>query len=149
MNAIRIMPLLALLVAPVSAADHSKYIESVEDQFDPEHPSKICIVCHDEEAKEVFESPHYQWAGEVEDIVGRGTIVHGKRYAYNDFCGAVFYRDIPINWIGKVTNEEGKVIATGCSLCHPSYGLVPQKEMNEEQLNNIDCLVCHAKLQQS
>ncbi len=136
-----------IVLATASAAgvsDHSKYIESVADRFDPDRPASLCILCHEEEAKEVFASPHYQWAGEVEDIVGRAVVVHGKKYAYNDFCGAVFFKgEVPINWIGKVVNQEGKVIATGCSLCHPSYGLVPREEMSEEQLNNIDCLVCH------
>jgi hypothetical protein len=119
------------------------YIEQFAGQFDPEHPSWICIQCHREEAEEVFTSPHYQWAGKAEDIAGKGSIIHGKKYAYNDFCGAVFYDNVPVNFIGKVANKEGKVIATGCSICHPGYGLVPQPEMNEEQLSNIDCLVCH------
>ncbi len=141
-----ILTLLILAVIPVAGqinVDHSAYIQQYADQFDPYHPSAICLQCHEEEAKEVFDSPHYQWGGEAEDIVGKTKVIHGKKYAYNDFCGAVFYGNVSINFIGKVTNAEGKVIATGCSACHPGYGLVPQREMTDEQLKNIDCLVCH------
>jgi hypothetical protein len=136
--------LLLLLATTAQAVDHSSYIEDLATEFDPEHPSKICLQCHEEEAEEVFNSPHYQWAGEAEDILNKEAVIHGKKYAYNDFCGAVFYEGkISINFIGKVVNEEGKVIATGCSACHPGYGLIPQSEMTEDQLDNIDCLVCH------
>lgn len=136
-----------LLSTPVAAAqlshDHSAYIAQYAKQFDPYHPSAICIQCHIKEAKDVFNSPHYQWGGVAEDILGKDKVIHGKKYAYNDFCGAVFYGDTPVNFIGKVTNDEGKVISTGCSACHPGYGLVPEENISEEQLKNIDCLVCH------
>jgi hypothetical protein len=57
----------------------------------------------------------------------------------NDFCT----NPVP-SWIGEIKNEEGKVVAAGCSKCHAGHGLMPSEEMSQEQLENIDCLICHA-----
>ncbi len=119
--------------------------------------SKSCVECHEGEVQEVFNSIHYQMAGPVDDVEGRETVRHGGRYAYNDFCGAIFWQGKgPVNFIGKAVlkvappGQEEKVgtfIASGCSMCHgTSMGLVPQEEPTPEQLGNIDCLACHSDL---
>jgi hypothetical protein len=141
-----LLGVLLFALGSVSAFDHSTVIDKYEG-------SKTCIGCHEDEVKDVFNSFHYQWAGEITDIAGKGSVVHGKRYAYNDFCGAVFYNgEVPINWIGNATlkkppegKEElkGKVVGQGCSTCHIGLGLVPSKEPTQEQLENIDCFICH------
>ena len=137
---------LLLSFASVYAFDHSTVIDKYEG-------SKTCIQCHEDKVKEVFTSLHYQWIGETTDIVGKKTVEYGKRFAYNDYCGAVFFNGtVPINWIGNATlkvapkgKEElkGKFIASGCSMCHIGFGIVPSKNMSREQLENIDCFVCH------
>ncbi len=63
----------------------------------------------------------------------------GKLTMVNDFCT----NPMP-SWIGEIKNEEGKVVAAGCSKCHAGLGLRPSREMSQEQLENIDCLICHA-----
>ncbi len=114
--------------------------------------SKTCIKCHEQEVKDVFHSAHYQLANKIE--INGETLYYGGRYAYNDYCGAIFWNgEVPVNWIGNATlkvpppgKEElkGKFIASGCSMCHGvSLGIVPKPELTEEQLENIDCLVCH------
>ncbi|MCE4624989.1 MAG: hypothetical protein F7C35_03900 [Desulfurococcales archaeon] len=117
--------------------------------------SKTCIKCHRDEVYEFFHSYHYQEANKVSDIAGKGTILWGGKYAYNDFCGAIFWLgNKSVNYIGKAVlkappkgyeNLKGTFIASGCSMCHGvSMGLIPQPNPTEEQLGNIDCLACHA-----
>ena len=39
---------------------------------------------------------------------------------------------------------RGDVISKGCSACHAGNGLEPSDVMSRQQLENIDCLMCHA-----
>ena len=140
--------------------DHTRYFE--EANITKYEGSKTCMKCHRDEVEEVFHSYHYQLRAPNDDIAGGGTVVYGSAYAYNDYCGAIFWRDPktgelkPVNWIGKAVLKKpppgyeelkGKFIASGCSMCHgASLGLVPSPVESEEQLYNIDCLVCHSTL---
>jgi len=114
-----------------------------------------CVDCHEEETKAVFKSHHYQMASTVRDVLGKGPVKMGGKYAYNDFCGAIFWQgEKNVNYIGKAVlkapppeyeDKKGTLIATGCSMCHGvSLGLIPKEELSDEQLANIDCLACHA-----
>ncbi len=53
------------------------------------------------------------------------------------------------NWIGilKSKDETKPPVSGGCSLCHPGFGKKPNTvdKLNEEDYNNIDCLICHAE----
>lgn len=133
--------------------DHTEYF--LEENITKYEGSKTCIKCHLEEVVEVFTSAHYQMAAVQRDIEGYTELLYGGKYTYNGFCGAIFWRDKPVNWIGKVSlkiappgREElvgKKVSLTGCSMCHGvSMGLPPSQEPTREQLENIDCLACHA-----
>ncbi len=114
-----------------------------------------CLDCHREAGREAFHSYHYQMANRVADVVGKGPVLAGGKYAYNDFCGAIFWQGSKnVNYIGKAilkapppehADQKGALIATGCSMCHGvSMGRVPQPEATPEQLDNVDCLACHA-----
>ena len=55
----------------------------------------------------MFHPAHYQWQSTIRDIRGQeGGIVYGKKEAFNDFCGAVFFRGKAINWIGRGLRSE-------------------------------------------
>ena len=58
----------------------------------------------------------------------------------NDFCTS----PLP-SWIGNVRNPDGKILAQGCSKCHAGLGARPSAELSRAQLENIDCLICHAR----
>ncbi len=114
-----------------------------------------CIPCHRDVTIDVFHSYHYQLANYVSDVAGHGEVLVGSKYVYNDFCGAIFWNGtVPINYIGNATLKKppegfegyrGRFIASGCSMCHGvSLGTVPSTNLSEEQLSNIDCLVCHS-----
>ena len=114
-----------------------------------------CVDCHEEATEEAFHSNHYQMENVVRDVLGKGAVPAGGKLAYNDFCGAIFWKGkVNVNYIGKAllkapppehADLKGSFIATGCSMCHGnSMGLIPKLEPTEEQLANVDCLSCHA-----
>ncbi len=126
--------LAALTALPVAGAEysHQKYFEHYEG-------TKTCLKCHTKQAESFFHSQHYQWEGNAPQIVNAHGKKLGKRNTINDFC-----TNPMANWIGLVRNSRGEVITKGCSKCHAGLGLVPTQEMSRQQLENIDCLICHA-----
>lgn len=111
---------------------HAKY-------FDHYEGTKTCLQCHQAEAEAFFHSQHYQWVGDAPAIINAHGQKLGKMNTMNDFC-----TNPKINWIGLTTNSRGEVISKGCSGCHAGLGALPSQQMSAEQLNNIDCLICHA-----
>jgi hypothetical protein len=110
--------------------------QSLVQQFEG---TKTCLACHEEQAKHVFGSIHYQWKAPAPNLVNGGGQKIGKINSTNDFCTNPSFQ-----WIGILTNEQGKVIGNGCSKCHAGLGLKPSETLSQAQLENIDCLVCHA-----
>ena len=101
--------------------------------------TKTCLTCHASEAASMHASVHYQWQGDASESTGLDSSLAGKLGGINDFC---IYPDI--NWIGKLTNLDGVQVDGGCSKCHAGLGLKPSADATAEQLENIDCLVCHS-----
>ncbi|MFB3854421.1 MAG: hypothetical protein ACE148_11430 [Vicinamibacterales bacterium] len=101
--------------------------------------TKTCLACHEDEALAVHSSVHYQWQGDATESEGLSTTRAGKLGGINDFC---IYPDI--NWLGKLTTTTGAVVDGGCARCHTGLGLKPKPEPTQEQLENIDCLLCHS-----
>jgi len=134
-TAITLLVILAI-AGPAWAGDESGY--SHQDDYEHYEGTATCLECHLEEAENFFHSQHYQWRGESPDIVnGKGRRL-GKLNTMNDFCTSP-----GANWIGNVENSQGKVLAQGCSKCHAGLGKRPEPELSREQLENIDCLICH------
>ena len=129
---ILVVGLLAAGLALAADYSHQEYFEHYEG-------TATCLACHEDAAETFFHSQHYQWRGATPQVANPDGKAHGKLDMINDFCT----NPIP-NWIGDVTNAEGTVLASGCSKCHAGWGLVPSAEMSREQLENIDCLICHA-----
>jgi len=126
--------LFALAAMPALAADYSH-----QEYFEHYDGTATCLECHQDEAESFFHSQHYQWLGDAPDIVDADGKKLGKRNTINDFC-----TNPMSNWIGIVKNSKGHVLSEGCSKCHAGLGLVPSESMSQEQLENIDCLICHA-----
>lgn len=111
------------------------------DRFEHYEGTKTCLECHEQEALTFFHSQHYQWRGGTPDLVNtEQSQALGKLTMVNDFCT----NPGGSQWIGKVLNDEGKVLAKGCSGCHAGLGKLPGSEPTREQLENMDCLICHA-----
>ena len=132
-----LIPLLLALLAGLPSlggeeASHAKYFQHYEG-------TKTCLKCHMKEAKAFFYSDHYQWKAKAPDVVNAHGQELGKINMINDFCT----NPLP-SWIGPEKNPQGKLIANGCSKCHAGLGKLPGKEPTAKELENIDCLVCHA-----
>jgi hypothetical protein len=114
------------------ASPHQKFVQAYEG-------TKTCLACHEEQAKHAFGSIHYQWKAPAPNLVNAGGEKIGKINSTNDFCTNPSFQ-----WIGILTNDQGKVLGNGCSKCHAGLGLKPSETMSQAQLENIDCLICHA-----
>lgn len=116
---------------------HVCQLQSAEPlQVIPEHMSitayegpRTCIQCHEEQALEMYSSVHYQWTGmtpyvtNIQGQAGKGEL------GFNTYCGTV------------ITSRR-----IACWSCHAGYGKTPTRELNTEQINNIDCLMCHSQM---
>ena len=140
MRHINLALLIATLVLLLSGAGVARETYAHQEYFEHYEGTSTCLECHEEEAKSFFHSQHYQWQGESPDIVNADGRRLGKMNTMNDFC-----TNPSANWIGKTVNSQGKVLARGCSACHAGLGKKPEPELSREQLENIDCLICHAK----
>lgn len=116
-----------LLVNP-----HQGYVQGYDG-------TKTCLACHEEQAKHAFSSIHYQWKAPAPNILNSNGRSIGKLNSTNDFC-----TNPSIQWIANLTNDQGDVIGNGCSKCHAGLGIKPSETMSRAQLENIDCLMCHA-----
>ncbi len=97
-----------------------------------------CRGCHDVQARAIHASVHYQWQGPTPAVPALD--IAGKLTGINDFCGYP-----GISWISLLTNLDGKTVSGGCVTCHTGLGLQPSAQATDEQLDNIDCLVCHGE----
>jgi hypothetical protein len=132
---ISMVSLLVLAALPATAGktySHQEYFEHYEG-------TSTCLTCHEDEAETFFHSQHYQWTGETPAIVNSDGELLGKMNTINDFCT----NPVPA-WIGITKNSRGELLSQGCSKCHAGLGKMPSAEMSREQLENIDCLICHA-----
>ena len=88
----------------------------------------MCLECHQNEAHNIFDSTHYQWGGNANYMLNKPDIIQGKMWgAVNTYCG---------NILG---NEKA------CMSCHIGRGDLPEQNVSQQQLENIDCLICHQK----
>lgn len=100
--------------------------------------SKTCRRCHPNQAAEVHGSVHYQWNGPTPNVVNMTS--GGKMHGMNDFC-----TNPSLGFISILTNLQGQQVSGGCAQCHVGMGAKPTSQVSTEQLDNIDCLICHSK----
>ena len=109
--------------------------------------ASTCMVCHSSiadlyprnEDGDVFASVHYQWRGATPELVNPEGEGRGVLTAYDDFDMTA-----PMNFSGLWTNQAGQPVDGGCVRCHVGLGALPSAISNPEQLENIDCLMCHS-----
>ena len=85
-----------------------------------------CVACHRAEAEDMHGSVHYQMSGPTPNVTNINGTAGKNDGAFNTYCGTI----------------ETSRWAT-CAGCHAGYGQRPQPEPTTEQLNNVDCLMCH------
>ncbi|MFI4912155.1 MAG: hypothetical protein ACIAQZ_10865 [Sedimentisphaeraceae bacterium JB056] len=105
-------------------------------QMVPEHMAidsyegpRTCTRCHEQEAMDMFSSVHYQWTGQTPNVTNlTGTAGKADR-GFNTYCGTV------------ITSRR-----FACWGCHVGNGKAPDPQASIEQINNIDCLMCHSAM---
>ncbi len=94
----------------------------------------MCRTCHPQQANDVFAAGHYQWQGSAPYNTNSPGVKQGKiQNSVNSYCVNILG-----NWDGIDASKNG-----ACSACHIGRGLKPTTTATTEQLDNIDCLLCH------
>ena len=129
-----VVALTVVVIASIAQAKnpHEDFIGSYEG-------TQTCLQCHEREAKQFVHTVHYLWKGSAKNVPNMNGGMAGKALNTNDFCTYPM-----ISFIGILKNSKGKVLAQGCSTCHAGLGKKPVEQETAEELNNIDCLICHA-----
>jgi hypothetical protein len=104
---------------------------------------ETCALCHLTAAQEVVESLHYQHQGFVPYRKDWDVEVLGGMYAtYSSPAASV----AGINWLGILQPEDESLSAqpSGCAQCHTGLGDKPNLPPTDDDLANVDCLICHS-----
>lgn len=103
--------------------DHSAFFDA--PFADGPSVTRACLECHEDAAREVMATPHFQWLGAEEDVRHDGKKMRiGKRNLINNFCISTTG-----NW-------------ASCNRCHAGYGW-KDASFDFTKADNVDCLVCH------
>lgn len=87
---------------------------------------ETCVACHRDEAVAAHGSVHYQQSGPTPNVLNITGDAGKSNGAFNTYCGTI----------------QTSRFAT-CAGCHTGNGQRPKPEATTEQLNNVDCLMCH------
>ena len=105
-------------ISPQAAQAHSQIMEYTGPE--------TCVACHETEAQQMHASVHYQQSGMTPNVTNIEGPAGKGNGAFNNYCGSISTSPF-----------------FTCAGCHVGNGLPPTPEMTTEQLNNIDCLMCH------
>ena len=97
------------------------FTEIITSGFDA---TSACMICHSDIARDILDTGHWNWAGEITNIEGFEGETGGKYSLINNLCIAV-------------PSNEGR-----CTMCHPSFGW-KDNTFDFADTDNVDCLVCH------
>jgi hypothetical protein len=103
---------------------------------------ETCGQCHPAAAQQVVDSVHYQLMADATIYVDREEGTPGGMlnvYSMPEASTAA------INWLALVQPQDASLAVTagGCALCHAGQGAQPNQPLTEEDLANVDCLICH------
>lgn len=110
-----------------AAPDHAQFIKGPFKSG--EEVTRACLQCHEKQAEDLMQTPHYKWKGAPRTVKGleNSKEEYGKANLLNNFC----------------TDVEGGSRAF-CVKCHAGYGWTENASLPKEKAKT-DCLVCHAK----
>jgi octaheme c-type cytochrome (tetrathionate reductase family) len=122
MKILLLLPVLLITNLNINSQDHSEFIT---DEFNsPQEVTQICLGCHDEAAKQIMKTNHWNWLNEEFTSENNEVVKVGKQNVINNFCIAV-----PSNY-------------PRCTSCHAGYGW-KDASFDFDKEENVDCLVCH------
>lgn len=108
---------------PLVHTDHATFFTT---QFaDGPAVTRACLECHEDSARQVMRTAHWNWVGEEVPVPGHEQPMRiGKKNLINNFCIGV-----QSNW-------------PRCTVCHIGYGWEDER-FDFTNHENVDCLVCH------
>jgi octaheme c-type cytochrome (tetrathionate reductase family) len=111
------------LTTTAAHTDHSSFFHKAF--ADGRAVTRACLACHEDSAREVMQTAHWNWQGEEVKVPGHDEPLRiGKRNVINNFCIG-----IQSNW-------------SACTSCHIGYGWEDENfDFSDE--TRVDCLVCH------
>ncbi len=121
------MALCMYATGPAAAVDHAQFVKGPFNSG--EEVTKACLQCHEKQAEDLMQTPHYKWKGVPRTVKGLedSKEEYGKANLLNNFC----------------TDVEGGS-RPFCVKCHAGYGWTENDKLPKEK-SKTDCLVCHAK----
>ena len=134
--------LLGVLLAaagPAGAGERAGSIRPRRPTSSTTRARRPASQCHQEQAESFFHSQHYQWQGDTPDIVNANGQKLGKINTMNDFC-----TNPMANWIGARSTSTGRSWPRVLEVPRRPRQAPDGEMTSEEQLENIDCLICHA-----
>ena len=127
------MFVMGLYVSSVACAatDHSQLVKGPFKSG--EDVTKVCLQCHEKEAKDFIKTTHWTWKGTPNHLKGKekSSEQFGKANMVNAVCTSI---------------EGGKdgVVHEQCSKCHAGYGWT-NTNFDFSNSGKVDCLICHAQ----
>ncbi len=124
----------ATFTVQLPVPDHSTLVSAYEG-------TKTCLACHSVQGNDMFASVHYQWTGDSQKAIELDQVGSkaSKMGGINNFC-----IQPDMNWLTVFNKVDGTKGPGGCAVCHAGLGLKPSPTVSQQQLENIDCLICHA-----
>mgnify|MGYP001813910010 FL=1 len=116
-----------VIVAVASLISSAAWAEDDEHEGLTWQGPGTCLECHADEATDVHGSVMYQWQGASPQMASGPTHQGKIAGGVNSYC---------INILGNWAV---------CGNCHVGLGAAPGPEPNTQELENIDCLICHQR----
>jgi len=139
----------SLAIPSSGQTDHSMFFQ----QYDG---AQTCAACHPNEVSEIHATTHYKFESPIpenylfnEDGSPKTLQRSGKLWK---LCG--YPTTFPqFNWMGQLKDDPATPNVDkpgGCAKCHVGIGIKPftavgQSEPQANEMNNVDCLICHAE----
>jgi hypothetical protein len=124
---------------PIGA--HGK--ENPHADLDQYESAATCLACHENTARDIADTVHYQFRGTSRQGVNAGTVNGGVLAGYVPYAGG----SAAGNWLYRAqpadTGKSAQI--AGCALCHVGLGMLPQAKIGTADIGNIDCLQCHGE----
>ena len=107
---------------------HVDHADIVQGEFETgQDVTRACLECHPDATVDVMKTTHWTWESTEFDVPWReAPVTIGKINQINNFC------------IGSQGNENK------CMSCHAGYGWEQGRETALANVENVDCLACHA-----
>jgi hypothetical protein len=117
--------------------------ENPHTDLDQYESAATCLACHENTARDVVETVHYQFKGTSRQGANNTAVTGGVLAGYVPYAGGAGTG----NWLFQAQPaDKGKPAQiAGCALCHVGHGASPSAKIGPADIANVDCLMCHGE----